>query len=578
MKMAQVKKSILFLIVLIVPLIGFPQSAKVTKLSKKAKYQLDKLKNPIPGWSHVGRIRVDSLSIHAEKNLLEIFFSPALSYVPIREPEVAFMEKTVKNVLGRKFRKYNFDLYTDHHLLKELIPNPYRKTIAIDSSRISGGTNGKIPIVFQAGKEPPLAGLYNQNIAIWNSHGWYYESKLDRWEWQRARLFGTVEDIYTMSYVLPYIVPMLENSGASVFLPRERDWKPNEIIVDNDRSSPNSEMIITRGVEVEKMPNGFILKDTLFSAENPFRLGTALRIKNINPDEQIISYIPSFNEKGRYAVYITYQNDETNLSDVKYSVYHSGGKTDFLVNQKIGGGTWIYLGTFDFNSGKHPEMGMITISSPAGQQGTVSLDAVKFGGGMGHVARRPSGEMVPNKKSSQLNADNQVVVNNPQLFDYKLSGKASYLEGSRYYLQGAGFPDSLVYNPNKDKNDYNDDYQSRGLWVNYLIGKPSGSIENPKITGLKIPIDLSFAFHTDAGITPNDSIIGTLGIYSSTADKGVFPNIKSRMSSRDLSDLIQTQIVDEIRLRYNPNWTRRGLWDKQYSEADRKSTRLNSSH
>ncbi|MEI6139852.1 MAG: fibronectin type III domain-containing protein [Mariniphaga sp.] len=569
MKMAKVKKSFLFLIVLIVPLIGFPQSAKETKLSKKAKYQLDKLKNPLPEWHHVGRIRVDSFSIHPEKNLLEVFFSSPLSYVPIREQEVVLMEKLVKNVLGRKFRKYNFDLYADHHLLKELIPNPYRKTIAIDSSRISGGTNGRIPIVWQAGKEPPLSGLYNQNIAIWNSHGWYYESKLDRWEWQRARLFGTVEDIYTMSYVLPYIVPMLENSGASVFLPRERDLQPNEIVVDNDRSSPNSEMIITRGVEVEKIPNGFILKDTLFSAENPFRLGTALRISHLNPDEQVSSYIPFFNEKGRYAVYITYQNDETNLSDVKYSVYHAGGKTDFLVNQKIGGGTWIYLGTFDFNSGKHPEMGMITVSGSTGQQGTVSLDAVKFGGGMGHVARRPSGEMVQNKKSSQLTVDNQVIVNIPQLFDYKLSGKASYLEGSRYYLQGAGFPDSTVYNPNKDKNDYNDDYQSRGLWVNYLIGKPSGPVNNPKITGLKIPIDLSFAFHTDAGITPNDSIIGTLGIYSSTADKGVFPNMKSRMSSRDLSDLIQTQIVDEIRLRYNPNWTRRGLWDKQYSEAYR---------
>ena len=569
MKMAQVKKSILFLIVLIVPLIGFPQSDKEAKLSIKAKYQLNKLKNPLPGWSHVGRIRVDSFSIHTDRNRMEVFFSTPLSYVPIRENEVAFMEKSVKDVLGRKFRKYKFDLHTDHHLLKDLIPNVYRNTIPVDSNRISAGTENRIPIVLQLGKEALLSGLYNQNIAIWNSHGWYYESKLDRWEWQRARLFGTVEDIYTMSYVLPYIVPMLENSGASVFLPRERDWQPNEAIVDNDRSSPGSEMVITQGVEVEKMPNGFILKDTLFSAENPFRLGTALRIKNLNPNEQVATYIPSLTEKGRYAVSVSYQDSETNISDVKYSVYHAGGKTDFLVNQKIGGGTWVYLGTFDFNSGKHPETGMVTVSCPGGFSGSVSLDAVKFGGGMGHVARRPADEMVPNKLSSQSSADNQVIATNPQLFDYKLSGKASYLEGSRYYLQSAGFPDSLVYNLNKDKNDYNDDYQSRGAWVNYMIGKPYGSINNRKFLGLKIPIDLAFAFHTDAGITPNDSIIGTLGIYSSDADSGRFPNQKSRMASRDLSDLIQTQIVDDIRLLYNPQWTRRGLWDKQYSEAYR---------
>ncbi len=60
---------------------------------------------------------------------------------------------------------------------------------------------------------------------------------LDRWEWQRARLFGTVEDISVMGYVLPYLTRMLENAGANVFLPRERDMQTNEVIVDNDMST-----------------------------------------------------------------------------------------------------------------------------------------------------------------------------------------------------------------------------------------------------------------------------------------------------------------------------------------------------
>ncbi len=34
--------------------------------------------------------------------------------------------------------------------------------------------------------------------------------------------------------MLPYLVPMLENSGAVVMLPRERDVQKNEVIVDND--------------------------------------------------------------------------------------------------------------------------------------------------------------------------------------------------------------------------------------------------------------------------------------------------------------------------------------------------------
>ena len=568
-KLSRLHISITLLIFLIIPVFGFSQTVKRSKLTIKAEGRLKKLDNLLPDWRHVGRIRVDSLSVHSDKNLIQVFFTTPLSYIPVREKEVALVESSVKKTLGRKFRNYQVELYTDHHLLKDLVPNLLRSKLQVDASRIAGDKSERIPVVQQAGKEHPQSGLYNNNIALWDSHGWYYESKLDRWEWQRARLFGTVEDMSPMSFVLPYLVPMLENSGASVFLPRERDWQSREVVVDNDRSTPGSELIIPDGLSVDRTAAGYLLKDTLFTADNPFLSGTSLRFKSLKDNGQVVKYIPSFAAKGRYAVYISYQKGESNLSGVKYSVYHAGGKTDFLVNQKIGAGTWIYLGTFDFNSGKNPEIGMVTVSCNNEQSGFISTDAIRFGGGMGDVARRPADEMLPNKKSlsTENNPDNQIVKINPQQFSYKLSGKARYLEGARYFLQSAGFPDTLIYNLNKGKNDYNDDYQSRGEWVNYLMGKPNGPGNQRNIEGLKIPVDLAFAFHTDAGVTSNDSIIGTLGIYSTMGDKGLFPNGKSRMASRDLSDLIQTQLVDDIRQLYNPQWTRRGLWDKQYSEA-----------
>ena len=80
----------------------------------------------------------------------------------------------------------------------------------------------------------PTEGLYGRHIAMWQSHGYYYEQKLLRWEWQRARIFQTVEDVFTQSFVLPFLVPMLERAGAVVLLPRERDWQIEEIISDND--------------------------------------------------------------------------------------------------------------------------------------------------------------------------------------------------------------------------------------------------------------------------------------------------------------------------------------------------------
>lgn len=83
-------------------------------------------------------------------------------------------------------------------------------------------------------------GLQNRHISVWSSHGRYYDGKEDKWRWQRPFLFGTTEDLYTQTIVIPYLIPMLQNAGAVVFTPRERDWQRNEVIVDNDVSySPN---------------------------------------------------------------------------------------------------------------------------------------------------------------------------------------------------------------------------------------------------------------------------------------------------------------------------------------------------
>ena len=90
-----------------------------------------------------------------------------------------------------------------------------------------------------------------------------------------------------------------------------------------------------------------------------------------------------------------------------------------------------------------------------------------------------------------------------------LGDRPWYTIGSRYYLQWAGFPDS-VYSTSKGINDYVDDYRSRGEWVNYLAG---GSKVLPGRKGLNVPVDLSLAWHTDAGTTDDDEIVGTLGIY-----------------------------------------------------------------
>jgi hypothetical protein len=534
------------------------------RLSQKAADKIKAWKNPLNEWKHIGRPKIDSLKISFEENYIKFYFSPVLSYYPMREDNYSVFEQSLKSTLGRKFRKYRIGIFTNGYSLEQLIPNFYRKVVPVDSSRIRAMQYNR-PILIQKPDSPrPGKGLAGNSIALWHSHGYFFEMTLDRWEWQRARLFGTVEDISVMGYVLPYLTKMLENSGANVFLPRERDVQTQEVIVDNDRSTGNSEVVLHLNNNVQPVKDGFLMQDTLFPRVNPFRKGTSLRIIN---DTAV--YIPEIPADGEYGVYVSYPGKSDNTTTARYIVSHSGGNTEFIVNQTIGGGTWIYLGSFLFKAGKSIPKGSVMVTGVPENNEYVALDAVRFGGGMGNVARRPSPEIMKNQKSVSLDISGTVApgITDVSKFTWKQSGKPRYLEAARYYLQYAGMPDTMVYSPNTYKNDYNDDYQSRGVWVNFLMGTPDGKENNRLSRGLGLPIDLTLAFHTDAGVTPDDSIIGSLAIYSTGADSGKFPDGTSRMASRDLSDIIQTQIVNDIRTQYNPNWTRRGIWDRPYSEA-----------
>lgn len=493
----------------------------------------------------VGPMAIDSI---AEGKNIEVYFNSNLSYFPMRPKSVETINKLVSNELSEA--KIDFKrvvVYTDKHRIEDLIPLHFRKkskgedrfTYKQDKPLV---TNLSKP--YRANK-----GLDNRHIALWQSHGFYYEPKLTRWEWQRARIFQTVEDLYTQSYVLPFLVPMLESAGANLLLPRERDTSTYEEIIDNDGG-------FARGLYTESTGKknwnaggdlGFAYSQSSYKDfENPFKMGTYRQIESINrgsASEAI--WTPSISRSGNYAVYISYHSLPKSTDKALYTVYHKGGVSEFSVNQRIGGGTWIYLGHFDFASGD--AQNKIVLSNVTGKKGeVVTADAIKIGGGMGNIAR-----------------SKKVETGDESVYPYETSGYPRFTEAGRYWMQWAGVPDS-VYSRSNGVNDYTDDYQSRGRWVNYLIG---GSSANPDEKGLSIPVDLAFAFHSDAGTTFNDSIIGTLGIFNTKSHDGKYANDASRYIARDLTDLIQSQIVDDVRALYHPKWTRRGMWNKGYSEA-----------
>lgn len=530
-------KTITLLLSLFVISFIHAQDRRSDKLSQKADKRLSKYENVFQNWGYLGNMDIDSVEVNDKDKVVKIFFNTGLSYMPVREGDVNQLDNELKSLLRHKFKDYKVEPITGNYPFEQMIPNYYRETVDVDKLRLLKSYQHK-SVVRNVDQPVFEKGLSQNNIALWHSHGYYFEHKLNRWEWQRARLYTTVEDLLPMSFVLPYLAPMLENSGAYVLMPRERDFQINEVVVDDDRCSAGSKFELDRRLS-SNVEKGFAPKDTLFPRENPFEMGTSLSVKS-GKDSMVARYTPYIPKKGSYAVYISYISDESNSESVVYKVHHSGGVSSFEVNQTMGGSTWIYLGQFLFEEGFNPEWASVEVSG----KGKISVDAVRFGGGMGNIARR-------------AHTDDT----------WKLSGKPRYTEAARYWMQYAGMPDSLVFSFNKEQKDYKDDYMSRGEWLNYLMGAPNGPNLDRDNKGLGIPIDVALAFHTDAGVTPNDSIIGTLGIYSSVRDEGLLPNGQSRLVSRDLADVVISQVVSDISELYNPEWTRRAMWDKQYSEA-----------
>lgn len=392
------------------------------------------------------------------------------------------------------------------------------------------GLRGASPV---SSPEGPQGSLTGRNIALWQSHGRYYDASEDRWKWQRCRLFGTVEDLYTRSYVVPFLVPMLENAGAYVMLPRERDEQAAEIVIDPDGDfavDGYQEHNGKRKWQDAKDTRGFgMVGTTLRDGENPFMMGGARTVKTVKAKDSkkasTASWSAPVGERGEYAVYVSYPRQEHAAKDAQYTVHTATGDRHFTVNQTMSPGTWVYLGTFPFDASKGPRK-LVSLSNVSAEEGTVGADAVRLGGGMGNVARGQGENARP-------------------------SGMPRWAEASRYWLQWAGMPDSVYAN---QENDYRDDIFCRPQWVNYMRDE------------LGVPIDLVMAFHSDAGTTEDDSIVGTLGIYY-TAKNGKYSDGRPRKLGGDLCRAIVGSVVRDARAKYDANWTQRKMRDAKYVEA-----------
>ncbi|MBU3853256.1 MAG: hypothetical protein H9789_05470, partial [Candidatus Paraprevotella stercoravium] len=510
----------------------FAQNAE-TNLKNRINDYFKELNIPI-SLASPAQAKVERLIIEDEKKSVRIYGDELFSSISFSDKTVDKIYKDVRKLLPEKYKGYELSILGANYPIEKMIPNSRARKK--DSEKLwKRKDKDRIWVTQESPKPDFTKGLQNRHFSVWASHGRYYRQESGIWKWQRPNLFCTNEDLLTQTFVIPYLIPMLENAGAYVFSPRERNWQKNEVIVDNDRPNDNGvfEMVNKRHAWTNGPQRGFSCSPNqqLSDGENPFCMGTTILTQSVGKKSQAsyARWTPNIPADGNYAVYVSYPQNPNNVQDATYTVVHQGIETTFHVNQRMGGSTWVYLGTFHFSKGQSPR-NCVLLSNYSDDEGLVTADAVRFGGGMGNIVRGGS-----------------------------TSGMPRFLEGARYYGQWAGMPYD-VYSSKQGTNDYADDINVRSRTTNYLAG---GSEYLPSGNGLNVPIEASIAIHSDAGVRRNDSYVGTLGIYTTQTDDGIFPEGMSRLASRDLCDMMVSQAKDDL-TRLFGNWNRRQMFDRNY--------------
>lgn len=498
----------------------------------------------LSGYSPRNPMRADSSKVDNNNRTLLIYANESFCSQLFTPESVTRIYKDLKRQLPSPYNNYHITISDKKgRTIEDFIPNTLR-TGNEDRSRLWEGIDytGQ-PWVTNISRPYKIThGLANRHLVVNASHGRYY--KEGRWLWQRPFLFCTAEDLLTQSFVFPYIIPMLENAGAIVFTARERDIQTAEAVVDNDAKTASGIYEETsadksNGWSTVDGVSGFATLSTVLNDSiEPFLQGTVRQISAVAHQSRLsqAAWIPTIPRTGRYAVYVSYASLPNSVPDAHYTVFHKGGSTHFIINQQFGGGTWVYLGTFDFNEGTRRE-GCVVLSNQSNFSGVVTADGVRFGGGMGQTSRETSGT----------------------------SAVPRFLESARYQAQWSGLPDSLFRRGNTS-NDYNDDLRSRSYLTNNFGG---GSIYMNGIEGKGIPFELSLAVHSDAGVNRENGIYGTLAICTTVDGLGAttFPPGMSRKASHDFAATLLNTVSSDLSKTFSTTWTQREIWDRNYAET-----------
>jgi N-acetylmuramoyl-L-alanine amidase len=367
--------------------------------------------------------------------------------------------------------------------------------------------------------------LSGKTVYLSPGHGFYRSQPLARWATQRGNTNDIVEDLVSAETLNQYLIPMLMGAGARVVPLREPDLNARMVIVNNGDSSyaeiGSADLFSTARARGWGPPPSPMANNV-----QPFTLG-GTRLMTATPSvTATASWVPRIPADGGYYVYVSYAAGASRVPDAHYVVRHAGGESHFRVDQRRHGGTWVMLGRFYFKAGQDAAKGAVLALNDSTATGTVSLDAVRIGGGTGLIGDERMGPLP----------------------------RPRYEECARYHTQFNGAPPS-VFAPsgiNALSNERNDDVTARSRFAAWDHEEGEDAVY--------------VAWHTNASGVGN--IVGTEAyVYGPNPVDGSL-NFTGVAGSDVLATALRAELDRDFKAAVSATWRTRNLRSANFGELN----------
>jgi hypothetical protein len=319
---------------------------------------------------------------------------------------------------------------------------PVPATSARPLSRVTSAFSPVVPSAHQ-----PAGALSGRVVFMNSGHGWTWSTN-NFWYLQRPTSLNSMNEDYGNLDQLNFFAAYCFNAGAIVASMRPLGQQTNEVVLDNVSAGVTFVGAWTDSASPVYFGN---------PGDVPYRYASLAATETATA-----TYTPTIPWAGYYPVY-TWTRHGTDRGTQLYRIRHTGGETQYRVPHYLVGNGWVYLGEYYFNAGSNSASGSVTISNQRGSTNgsVVVADAIRFGNGMGSVARGTNG----------------------------ISGYPREEESCRYWIQaslGQGQSTSLYNTSGTDEED---------SWS----APPRMSVEMTETNGTSFFKRIHLSFHSNAG-------------------------------------------------------------------------------